>query len=628
MEGMRRVDEWGRLLEQLPPLASIFEIDHGQLLERLNEIPDELNGILRLFDGRRNLMQVVDESPFEDLSTLSTVTKLYFEGLLVLKASPGDETVPMSVAPMSVPPSSRASVPPASLPPSERDSIVPSSDLIEHEAPAHGSSSDLAVVPAVGDGTSAGPNTVKPPPMVAAAAIAESRAPEAPAAGEAVGPEATTNPGMGLQVVTDPPPTEPQERPKTPTIPGIRVAPPMPVPPTAETRPIAFIPKPSSTLNLSPAPPPPHFGTMVSGGASERRLELAEELSKRPSGTTTIPAPPPPPRSIPPPLPASALSTSARPTPRAMPAAQDVAMATAPTMTSSEGMRTARMRAMPSRSDPEPPKASTSEGARSDSVSSLRLAVPSHPVRIVERPPSEPPPATGQRVQGPRIVTFLAVLAAVVIVVIIWGRLRVRGVDYDLDGGALASLLPAPPSASPAPTPPPAPSVPPPAATITIPTVEDVIPANPPPNPPRQGRPTTPAPAAQPPVPTPEARVAPRVTTRQPDVTAPPAPRPQPSPQPAQPAAQPAPVADTRPAASTGNPTRDAQRALDRGDTARAVELARQATSADPTNAEAWLTLGAAYEASGRASMARSAYQSCASRGKGERVGECRALAQ
>jgi DNA-binding response OmpR family regulator len=84
MEGMRRVDEWGRLLEQLPSLETIFEVDHEQLVERLNEIPDELNGILRLFDGRRALIDVVDDSPFEDLSTLSTVTKLFFEGLLVV----------------------------------------------------------------------------------------------------------------------------------------------------------------------------------------------------------------------------------------------------------------------------------------------------------------------------------------------------------------------------------------------------------------------------------------------------------------------------------------------------------------------------------------------------------------
>ncbi|MEB2314337.1 MAG: response regulator [Polyangiaceae bacterium] len=111
MEGMRRLDEWGRLLEQLPPLATIFEIDHEQLVERLNEIPDELNGILRLFDGKRSLLEVVDESPFEDLSTLSTVTKLFFEGLLVVsEASPPvaeghehDEVVPSIEPPDAAP---------------------------------------------------------------------------------------------------------------------------------------------------------------------------------------------------------------------------------------------------------------------------------------------------------------------------------------------------------------------------------------------------------------------------------------------------------------------------------------------------------------------------------------------
>ncbi len=84
MEGMRRVDEWGRLCEQLPAMKTIFEVEHEQLAQRFNEIPDELNGILRLFDGNRTLLDVVDDSPFEDLSTLSTITKLYFEGLLAL----------------------------------------------------------------------------------------------------------------------------------------------------------------------------------------------------------------------------------------------------------------------------------------------------------------------------------------------------------------------------------------------------------------------------------------------------------------------------------------------------------------------------------------------------------------
>jgi DNA-binding response OmpR family regulator len=107
MEGMRRVDEWGRLLEQLPPLGTVFEVDHSQLLDRLSEIPDELNGILKLFDGKRTLLDVVDDSPFEDLSTLSTITKLYFEGLLKTRAvehptSVEQEVVPSEPEPVSM----------------------------------------------------------------------------------------------------------------------------------------------------------------------------------------------------------------------------------------------------------------------------------------------------------------------------------------------------------------------------------------------------------------------------------------------------------------------------------------------------------------------------------------------
>ena len=82
MEGMRRLDEWGRMLEQLPPLETIFELDYDQLADRLAEIPDEVNGLLRLFDGRRTLAKVVDDSDFEDLAALGIISKLYFEGLI------------------------------------------------------------------------------------------------------------------------------------------------------------------------------------------------------------------------------------------------------------------------------------------------------------------------------------------------------------------------------------------------------------------------------------------------------------------------------------------------------------------------------------------------------------------
>jgi len=148
MEGMRRVDEWGRLCEQLPPLDTIFRVDGELLAERLNEIPDELNGVLRLFDGSRTLMDVVDESPFEDLSTLSTVTKLFFEGLLtiqeeqpvapepVVPARESDNMIPVSdpVAPSPPQTRERASWRPSAPPVSVRGP-VPAPAAVEAPAP-------------------------------------------------------------------------------------------------------------------------------------------------------------------------------------------------------------------------------------------------------------------------------------------------------------------------------------------------------------------------------------------------------------------------------------------------------------------------------------------------------------
>src|SRR6185295_1019155 len=83
MEGLRRVDELGRLAEQLPPEHTLVDVDHEALLGRLNEIPDELNGVLRLIDGKRTLLDLIDDSPFDDLSTLTVLSKFYFEGLII-----------------------------------------------------------------------------------------------------------------------------------------------------------------------------------------------------------------------------------------------------------------------------------------------------------------------------------------------------------------------------------------------------------------------------------------------------------------------------------------------------------------------------------------------------------------
>jgi CheY-like chemotaxis protein len=82
MEGLRRADEWHRLASELPELSSILRVEATRLVYKLSQIPDELNVVLRLCDGHRSIMDVLDASPFDDLSTLTTVAKLLAEGIL------------------------------------------------------------------------------------------------------------------------------------------------------------------------------------------------------------------------------------------------------------------------------------------------------------------------------------------------------------------------------------------------------------------------------------------------------------------------------------------------------------------------------------------------------------------
>src|ERR1039457_4955853 len=58
MEGMRRLDESTRLLDQLPSTSSVLEVDCRALAEELAELPDEVNSVLRLCDGTRTLQEV------------------------------------------------------------------------------------------------------------------------------------------------------------------------------------------------------------------------------------------------------------------------------------------------------------------------------------------------------------------------------------------------------------------------------------------------------------------------------------------------------------------------------------------------------------------------------------------
>ena len=110
MEGLKHIDEWTRIAEQLPPLNTVFSVDYGVLADHLADLPDTVNSLLRLFDGRRTANEVVAESEHPDLSTLDTLSQLYFEGIIAVSRPTenggANQTVPdykTSVPPPAVP---------------------------------------------------------------------------------------------------------------------------------------------------------------------------------------------------------------------------------------------------------------------------------------------------------------------------------------------------------------------------------------------------------------------------------------------------------------------------------------------------------------------------------------------
>jgi type IV secretory pathway VirB10-like protein len=85
------------------------------------------------------------------------------------------------------------------------------------------------------------------------------------------------------------------------------------------------------------------------------------------------------------------------------------------------------------------------------------------------------------------------------------------------------------------------------------------------------------------------------------------------------------------PAASTAGATkeREASRfALERGDLGTAIAAGERAVALDPSDGEAWLVLGAAYQARGELAQAKRCYRACVEQGTRGPKAECRAMAQ
>jgi len=225
MEGMRRIDECGRILEQLPPTSTIFSVDPARLAARLAELPDEVNPVLRRFEEGRSLDAVLRENEGDDLEFLGVVSRLYFEGILVAGERRQPEGSWFS-APDEVP----APEPEEEPIPEPEPVFAP---LPGWESPEPEEASKVA--PAMAPPAGPPPPTTAPPPAAevpSAPAVAAPSPPEPPAAAT--------------------PPTA--EEPSVPATVSAAAAPSAPVPPPNTGA--ASVPAPSAEPPRDPARPP------------------------------------------------------------------------------------------------------------------------------------------------------------------------------------------------------------------------------------------------------------------------------------------------------------------------------------------------------------------------------------
>jgi DNA-binding response OmpR family regulator len=670
MEGMRRADEWGRLVEQLPPLDAMFEVDHERLVDRLSEIPDELNGILRLLDGKHTFMEVVDESPFEDLSTMTTLSKLFFEGLLV-PATPESAVAPPAAASTRVsekppPPQVVESVhPPTIVQPTAHPGVVvdptatppPSVEPTPMTAdPPHARlSTSTRPLPAPPGTRSV---STPPPPRPAASSGRIKTKPYTPAAmrgpsGElrtlrlpAIAPVQGTASEAAPSVVPD---TEPAAVSDTQAMPVVEMpvpaspvaasAPPPDGPPVdaapsydgTKTMPMASVGYPLEPSALTPlvdvadvedgssGPPavvePKSDPNIVAAAADAHADELPAAPAPSPSASNMNELVF---RKSSPEIEWAARRASSRPPPAAVAAAARVSSAPPPA--------TARVSSSPPPVNED--DVEDDDDAYQHGISAGRMVTGPQWVEEAAEDEHPPPP---KRMSGKSVALALMAVTFAFAALALYARYSYRG-DHDTqtglalplrDGGATTTAATASGTIPTATTPTPtavtsATAVPVASATVAPLTSATAVPV---------------ASATAVPVASAPLAVAPVVTSTNPGPGNPVATgtRPVTAAPVTEPGRVEAPAPGASAAAAADTFTQEAQKALERegqgGSAGRAAELASRATKRDPTNAEAWLTLGAAYTSLGSKNLAQQAFRSCAKQAVGPRVAECRALA-
>ena len=141
-EGLKHLEAWSDIAQQLPPLDAVLNVEYRELAERNEALTDGQTDLIRLFDGERSCRQAIYNSTAPDLKALEMVSQLYFEGLIAV-AEPTDlkaSAEAIQVYETSAPPAMRPSVADALLQSvedftSQPDAIAPSQQTSSSHSP-------------------------------------------------------------------------------------------------------------------------------------------------------------------------------------------------------------------------------------------------------------------------------------------------------------------------------------------------------------------------------------------------------------------------------------------------------------------------------------------------------------
>ncbi|MBN1541466.1 response regulator [candidate division KSB1 bacterium] len=102
LQGVKRMETREELLKHLPPLdAVLVTTENFRKIISAQQLERDLDHFISLFDGKRTLERVIDESNYDELTSLRRIQKLYDLGFL--KAEPDRDRRGHSVAPALIP---------------------------------------------------------------------------------------------------------------------------------------------------------------------------------------------------------------------------------------------------------------------------------------------------------------------------------------------------------------------------------------------------------------------------------------------------------------------------------------------------------------------------------------------